>query len=385
MDEQRRAALFEKKVAELLTVTSGLGVTHVVLLRRMTVEDPETSVWATSRELEVVFEVILDRALAAIEVEALGAAADRQFDDLLPPGSDEQRDKERWWLFDVSKKYLARRRKVADAPVVVPPAAPVEEDEEEPVAFSSFPQLFDETLARYCRNTLRLLAIGPQHASVRPHIPLPFLLAPGFDVSYESLLRRYVLPDIRATKRIAHLATSRNWSDNGANRLIAIVQSQANPILETWDSRWQAYRSEGVGAKRAKNEDPWAVFHAAAQAGAYAPPTVADIPLLHSVIRWEPESLREAWRDVALLYQQEFHPVDRKEQAREGALRDGMIRIVRSLPKRAGDMVVIKAFFELPKCDRMFLRKMLQSLGGTESERRRIAPALVQFYTNLPP
>jgi hypothetical protein len=337
--------------------------------------------------LGVVFEVILDRAVAAIETEVLGAAADNQFDAYLPSGSDDVRDKERWWLFDVSKKYLARRRTAAPEIVVVRPPPAEIEDDEEPIAFSSFPQLFDETLARYARNALRALAVAPHHASLRPYIPLPFLLAPGFDVSYEQLLRLYVLPDIRATKRIAQLATSRNWTDNGANRLIGIVQAggSGNPVLDTWDSRWSAYRSDGVGAKRAKDKDPWAVFHEAAKAGNYPPPTEADIPLLHSVIRWEPESLREAWRDVTLLYQQEFQPVDRKEQAREGAVRDGLIRLVRELPKRAGDMIAIKAFFELPKCDRMFLRKMLHSLGGTDMERRRVAPGLVHFYANLPP
>ena len=51
---------------------------------------------------------------------------------------------------------------------------------------------------------------------------------------------------------------------------------------------------------------------------------------------------------------------------------------------RAGDMVAVKAFFELPKCDRLFLRKLMQTVGGTETERRRVAPGLVHFYNNLP-
>ena len=200
------------------------------------------------------------------------------------------------------------------------------------------------------------------------------------------LPRKFVLPDIRATKRITELAKSRSWDASGSNRLIGIIQAggSANPILDTWDSRWAAYKSEGIGAKHKKGEDPWEVFVEAAVAGGYTPPHLADIPLLHSVIRWEPESLIEAWRELALLYQQEFHAKNRHEQAREGAVRDCIVRYIRELPKRSGDMVAIKAFFELPKCDRMFLRKLMQTVGGTDTERRRVAPGLVHFYNNLP-
>ena len=388
MNDSKRRAKFESKVAELLAVTSGLKVPQILMLRRMTSSDPDTQSWANDRELGVVFDTILDRAVAAIEVEELGAAADLQFNALLPPGPEETRDKERWLLFDAAKKYLAKRAKtVAPAEPVIETVIAVEEEDEAPIAFSNFKQLFDETLARYARRALQVLVINPVGAaSLRPHIPVPFILSPGFANCYETLLRKYVLPDIRATKRIKELAESRHWDATGSNRLIAIIQSggNGNPILDTWDSRWNAYSSEGVGAKHAKASDPWAVFHDWAKAGGYPSPSEDDIPLLHSVIRWEPESLAEAWREVALLYQQEFHPKDRHDQAREGAFRDAVVRSIRELPKRAGDMIAIRAFFELPKCDRMFLRKLMQTVGGTDTERRRVAPGLVHFYNNLP-
>ncbi|CAA7626178.1 hypothetical protein [Magnetospirillum sp. SS-4] len=384
MTDAKRKAKFESKVAELLAVTSGLSVMHIFMLRRMTQADPETSSWANERELGVVFDTILDRAIAGMDVDELGAAADRHFDPLLPPGDEEIRDKERWQLFDVTKKYLGRRKPVE----VVETPPPVDEDAgEEPIAFDNFNQLFDETIARYTRRSLLSLVVGPNHGTLRPHIPVPFISAPGFAARYEELLRRFVLPDIRATKRIKELKDSRHWDETGSNRLLGMIQAggSSNPILDTWDARWAAYRSEGIGTKHKKGENPWDVFVEAAKAGNYEPPTIKDIPLLHSVVRWEPESLLEAWREVALLYQQEFHAKTRHEQAREGAVRDCIVRHIRELPKRAGDMVAIKAFFELPKCDRLFLRKLMQTVGGTDVERNRIAPGLVQFYNNLPP
>ncbi|KIL98757.1 Hemerythrin [Paramagnetospirillum magnetotacticum MS-1] len=389
MSDSKRREKFESKVAELLAVTSGLKVPQILMLRRMTASDPDTQSWANERELGVVFDTILDRAIAAIDVEELGAAADQHFDGLLPPGPDDARDKDRWLLFDVTKKYLVNRSKAAIAVPAAPepPSAVIEEEEEEPFAFDNFRQMFDETLARYTRRALQVLVVNPATAAaMRPHIPLPFIISPGFANCYETLLRKFVLPDIRATKRIKELSESRTWDANGPNRLIGIIQQggQGNPILDTWDSRWGAYKSEGVGAKHAKANDPWAVFHDWAKAGGFPSPDESDIPLLHSVIRWEPESLIEAWREVALLYQQEFHPKDRHDQAREGAFRDAIVRVIREQPKYGGDLIAMKAFFEMPKCDRMFLRKLMQTVGGTETERRRVAPGLVHFYNNLP-
>ncbi|OAN44742.1 hypothetical protein A6A04_07940 [Paramagnetospirillum marisnigri] len=385
MTDENRKAKFESKVAELLAVTSGLSVTHIFMLRRMTQADPETSSWANERELGVVFDTILDRAVAAMDVEVLGAAADQQFDTLLPPGDEDQRDKERWQLFDITKKYLGKRKKVEVVVEVPPPVT--EEEVEEPIDHSSFKSMFDETIARYTRRSLLCLVVGPNHGSLRPFIPVPFIAAPGFAACYETLLRKFVLPDLRATKRILALQQSRTWDETGSNRLIGMIQSggAGNPILDTWDSRWAAYGSEGIGTKHKKGENPWEVFTEAAKAGNYTPPNISDIPLLHSVIRWEPESMLDAWRELTLLYQQEFHPKSRHDQAREGAVRDCIVRRIRELPKRAGDMLAIKAFFELPKCDRMFLRKLMHSVGGTDTERNRVAPGLVHFYNNLPP
>jgi hypothetical protein len=386
MTDANRKAKFESKVAELLAVTAGLGVTHILMLRRMTQADPDTKSWANERELGVVFDTILDRAVGATDVEELGAAADRQFDNLLPPGDEEQRDKERWMLFDVANKYLRNRKRAAPAAEVVPPSVEEILADDAPIPHDNFNVMFDETIARHVRKSLLALVVGPNHSKLRPHIPVPFIGAPGFAACYEALLRKFVLPDIRATKRITELHKSRTWDSSGPNRLVGIIQAggSSNPILDTWDSRWAAYKSEGIGAKHRKGENPWDVFTEAAAKNGFTPPNVDDIPLLHSIIRWEAESFLEAWREVSLNYQQEFHPKDRHEQAREGATRDCIVRHIKELPKQSGDMIAVKAFFELPKCDRMFLRKLMQTAGGTDTERRRIAPGLVHFYNNLP-
>ncbi|SEH30038.1 hypothetical protein [Magnetospirillum fulvum] len=381
-----RESTFERKVGDLLGVTSGLTVTQLLVLRRMTLIDSAAAGWASERELEAVFKAILDRALMKLGAEKLSSAAKADFTPLLPPGTAEQSSGERRLLADLASKYLPRP-KPRPVEVKPPPPPPEEESESEgEIVFSSFKQLFDECLSRYARQALQAIAVAPTHASLRPHVPVPFLLAPGFAACYETLLRRHVLPDLRTFRRIRELENRRDWRENGANRLIGILQSgeRDNPILSTWDSRWAAYPSEGIGAKAKRKDDPWALFAEAAAKDRFVPPTVADIPLLQAVIRWDAEMLTQAWRGITLLYQQEFTPASRADQAREGALRDGMLRTIRDLPERAGDMLAIKAFFELPKCDRMFLRRLLQTISGSDAARRRAAPGLASFYDSLP-
>jgi len=384
MTTRRRGSTFDSKVGDLLALTQDLTIPQILVLRRMTLADPTASAWATPRELDVVFSAILDRAVSQVGLDDLAEAADDQFNALLPPGSEDELSAERWHLFDLAQKYLIRRKPRRVTVETAPP--PPQDDPEEEIAFSSFKQLFDECLSRYARKSLQAITVGPNHSSLRPHVPVPFVLAPGFAACYETLLRLHVLPDIRTTRRIRALETQRDWSDNGANRLIGIVQSgeKDNPILETWDSRWSAYQSEGIGAKAKRKDDPWSLFAEAAAKDGFVPPTEADLPLLHAVLRWDADALAEAWRGITLLYQQEFTPKNRAEQAREGALRDGMVRTIRALPTRAGDMLAVKAFFELPKCDKMFLRRLLQTISGSDTARRRIAPGLVSFYENLP-
>jgi hypothetical protein len=381
MSETNHKPGFDAKVAELIAVTKGLNVAQTLMLRRMTLADPESLKWATERELKVVFDVILDTAMGAMEVADLGAAADQHFEMLLPPGSEDDRDQERWMLFDLSKKFLGKRRVVEDEPVIVAPPADDLPDEEI-LTFDNFAQLFDETLARHAKRTLLVLAAN----TTRPHFPPLFLVAPGFAASYDEVIRKFVLPDLRATRRIKELAASRKWDSGGSARLLGIVQSGEtnNPILHPWDSRWDAFKPEGVGAKLKARNDPWAVFRDAAAANGFAAPLESDIGLLRLVLRWEAEQIVEAWREVALTYQQEFAPKNRMEQARPGATRDAMVRIIGRLSAHSGELVAIKAFCELPKVDRQFLRMLIQSVGSSDTERRRVAPVLITFYGNLP-
>lgn len=382
MSEGKKSALFESKVAELIAVTQGLGVAHILLLRRMTLADPESRKWAAAHELKVVFDVILKQALALVPTEDLDAASLQHFDPFVPPGPDDVRDQEGWMLFDMTRSRLTPRTAATEPAVPVIPDPEVVLEDDTPIEANDFSTLFDETIARYVRRTLSVLPV----TGSRPYVPVPFVLATAFAPVFEDVLRRFLLPDMRLTKRVKALAASRSWEGSDSGRLIAMIQAggTTNAILESWDSRWGGFQSQGVGSRIKPGHDPWVVFREAATAGGYTVPGESDIPLLRLILRWEAETMAEAWRAIAQTYQQEFHPKDRSDQVRAGAFRDALIKWIGRLPAHGGDILAIRAFFDLPKCDKMFLKSTIQSVGSIDKERRRIAPVLIHFFENLP-
>ncbi|MEW5728219.1 MAG: hypothetical protein AB1918_10380, partial [Pseudomonadota bacterium] len=108
------------------------------------------------------------------------------------------------------------------------------------------------------------------------------------------------------------------------------------------------------------------------------------LQILQDIIRWEADSLAKAWRELTQLYEQEFSPNARQEQAREGAFRDGIMKWASKLPEHIGEFFTIKAYFDFPRIDGHFVRRQLTNFGRSDPERKRAAPFLYDFIQNLP-
>jgi hypothetical protein len=417
---------FEAKVANLIAATRHLDVAQILLLRRLTMADPESRRWASERQLSVVFSVIVTKAIERLGLERLRDARDKGFAPLLPPGPDAVRADDIQVLNEVAAQMLgppqaplsehetaldkllsispapARERTARQlAQVKEPPPlfaaqlGPETErqvlpanirgvnesglDDEKP--FTDFPTLFDDTICAFSRKLLSLFQVGRTERGER----LPFPLAPSFAACYEDVLRRMVLPAMRGSRHIQQLSQSYNWAEVGGAKLIDIIQSgeHNNPILHHWDSRWAAFRS-GKGRKLKPEDNPWPVFGEDATRSNYQPPEESHLIVLQDLIRYELDAFAKAWREISQLYEQEFHPGHRQEPAREGALRDGLMKWVSKLPDHVGEFFVIKAYFAFPRVDAAFLRRQLTNFGRSEAERRRSAPFLYQFVQSLP-
>lgn len=288
-------------------------------------------------------------------------------------------------LFDLSRHMVAGLQSTEEATT----DAVMEElaADEKPIEADDFATLFDETIVRHTRRVLNALAC----TASRPHIPRPFYLAPQFAPVFEKVVREYIVKPIRSTRRIKELAASRNWQATGsAERLLGMILGAGdnNPILHFWDQRWtnlDPARATAKGNGTIRPEDnPWGVFTEDAVRNEYVPPNFTDIPLLQRLIRMDGEVVAEQWQQIAQINQQEFKPTSKADQARQGAYRDALLRAIDKMDLHIGDMLVIRAFYDLPRTDRMFLKLLIQSLGRSEKERLRKAPLLITFYNDLP-
>jgi len=417
---------FEAKVSNLIAATKHLDIAQILLLRRLTMADPESRRWASERQLTVVFSVIVAKAIERIGLDRLREARDKNFLPMLPPANEAARADDLAVLNEVATQMLGNpaapmseheaalekllaigpaqapeRTTRASSPIKEPPPLfaaqlglesdrlilPAKmrgmtdlevEDDDKP--FTDFPTLFDDTICAFSRKMLSLFQVRQTDRPDR----LPFLLAPQFAVCYEDVLRKLVLPAMRTSRHIQQLGINYNWAEVGGAKLIDIIHSGEvnNPILHNWDTRWAAFR---LGkAKKAKPEDnPWPMFREDATRSNYAPPSEDDITVLQDLIRYDIESFAKAWREISQLYEQEFTPNARQEQAREGALRDGIMKWASKLPDHVGELFAIKAYFTFPRIDGQFIRRLVNNFGRSDSERRRNAPFLADFAQNV--
>jgi hypothetical protein len=439
-----RTKTFEAKVTSLIAATRQLDVPKILMLRRMTMADPEARKWASEKQLNVVFSVILAKAVERTGISRLKDARDRGFVPLLPPGS-ENRDEDIRLLADVALQMLGppvmseaettqaafgallARGATAAPGRTVRPVAPMQREPpplfaaqlgpgggDKPMSpakaimrqqtestgeaegegesggehrtFTDFPTLFDETLCGYVQKTLTVFRLATPSRGIR----VPFLLAPEFAGVYTDVLRRFVLPAMLSTRHMQALANSYNWSEVGGEKLIEIIQGSEvnNPILHNWDSRWAAFRTarpaKGKKAAPLRGEDnPWPLFREDATRCNYEPPSEEQIILLQDILRFEADALAKAWREMSQLYSQEFAPTGRQEQAREGAFRDGIMKWSAKLPDNVGEHLAMKAHFEFPRADATFMRKLITCFGRSDLERRRNAPFLADFVVQL--
>ncbi|CCG40243.1 hypothetical protein [Magnetospirillum molischianum] len=421
---------FEAKATSLIAATRSLDIPRILLLRRLTLADEESRKWASEKQLNVVFSVVLAKAAERLGLPVLKALREQGLTALLPndttgraedlrvlsevvtqllgpPEMSEAEAVRSAFRALIARDFAPSPERIArtQTPLREPPplfaaqlgpaterrvarvlAVPVTgEPDPASVPDFDFGALFDETLCTYAQKTLSMFRIaGPSHG-----VRLPFLLAPEFGQAYREVLQRFVLPQMRATRHIQTLAQSTNWAEAGPGRLTEIIQGSEvnNPILHNWDSRWASFRA-GKSAKGRKttlkpNDNPWPLLREEATRCNFLPPGEDDLVLLKDVIRFEADAMAKCWRELGQLYTQEFVPSGRPDQGREGSLRDGIIKWVAKLPDHVGEHLAIKAMFEFERIDAAWLRKLLVSFGRTDSERRRVVPYLTDFLAQL--
>ncbi len=421
---QKSSSAFDAKVTSLVEATRGLGVTQILMLRRMTLGDPESLKWATEHQLNVVFNIILTMAIERTERIKLLTAMDKDLEPLLPPL--EQRSPEDHDILQgliqsvlgsaapIDKKMseadktrndfemlLSRRlpptpprsKRFATPFREAPPlfsiqgsmaAAQAKKDEAKdgkPAGKIDFTVLFDDTLCGHIRKILDLLRIPSDSAGPHVRARIPFIVAPEFIPAMEDAMRRFILPQMRESRQIKSLANAYNWPQVGGEQLVEIIQASEinNPILHNWDLVWNALKADEKNEK----DSIWSFFKEDATNSNYTPCTRDHIRLMMDLIRYDHEGIAKSWREIQSLAQQEFSPSGRQERARDGALRDSILKWSSKLPDFVGEFLAIKAAFSFRACSPEYMQNLLANFGRNEKEQMRNAPFLSQYVGDL--
>jgi hypothetical protein len=427
MTQTNNSSAFDSKVTSLVEATRGLGIPQVLILRRMTLNDPESLKWANEHQLNVVFNIILTMAVERTERIKLLTAMDRDLEPLLPP--PEMRDaQDHDILLSIVNSVLGgssalrvASKKMTDAEKVISdfehllsrrlPATPPRSKRfttpfrEAPPLFAiqgsmnaaaakkagqkalkpgqqiDFTALFDDTLCGHIRKILDLLRVPTDAAGPHMRTRLPFIVAPEFIPTMEDAMRRFILPQMRESRQIKALANAYNWPQVGGEQLVEIIQGSEinNPVLHNWDLVWNAVKAEDKPGK----DSVWTLFKEDATNSNYSPPDRDHIRLIMDLIRYEPESIAKSWREIQSLAQQEFAPSGRQERARDGALRDCILKWSAKLPDFVGEFLAIKAAFSFRACGPDYMQTLLTNFGRNEKEQRRNAPFLSQYVDDL--
>jgi len=427
MKQKNLSSAFDAKVASLVEATRGLDLPQILLLRRMTLSDPEALKWATEHQLNVVFNIILTMAVERTERIKLLTAMDKDLEPLLPPPGNRDPGDHGVLLnlittvlgnapapnkklneaekAQIDFEHLLSRRLPPTPPKTkrfsapfrdAPPLFPIQGNM---IALSSaskpggtaekthkaqhvdFSVLFDDTLCGHIRKILDLLRIPSDASGPLARARVPFVVAPEFIPTMEDAMRRFILPQMRDSRQIKALANAYNWPEVGGEQLVEIIQSSEinNPILHNWDLVWNAAKSEDKGGANSV----WSLFKEDATKCNYAPPSLEHVRLMMDLIRYDPEGIAKSWREIQNMAQQEFSPTGRQERARDGALRDCILKWSAKLPDYVGEFLAIKAAFSFRACGPDYMQNLVTNFGRSAKEQHHNAPFLSQYVEDL--
>ena len=385
---------FAAKVTELAAVCRNLDVPHILVLRRMTLADPESLKWATAQQLEAIFTVILTDCIKNKSFEGLEDSARLDYAPWIPDGTPETKEQDHWILHDLCKPMLPSATARVSFSTPEPPSKIKPEDllsaeEEEDVPVKGFNDLLDRTVIKVLRQNLKVLAVN----SIRPNITPPFFNAPSFAECFLPIVEELILPSLHGSRLIKDLANSRDWKKPGEDaRLLGILQggeAKQNPILYQWDARWDHFSEASQSELRAKGKEdppekmPWNRLMMHGAKNEYIPASERHLWIIKAMLRWEAETMAEAWAQLSQMYMQEFNPPNKHDQARDGSFRDGLAKWIDKIRRHGGEALAMKAFFECPKCDKLFMHKLTQTYGMA-AQRQIAVPLLIDMLESLP-
>jgi len=264
---------------------------------------------------------------------------------------------------------------------------------EPPPATGDFKSFDDLCAAAVNQRIDRVLVFFQRrNPGVERKLPPVFLASDEFAKKFHLAVAKFIVPAIKESRQVRLLATNFDWASADSESFWDFVTPQLKDnILETWMHAWDEMKLVEVrkedGTRVLQVKEPTKQLRemlAPSTPEAYDLPRVSNREievfksLLDPVNDWWGR-LNLVWQTCHDLYEQEKDPRVFQQQAREGALRDGLLNAFTNFPEKWGDFLVLTCHRVFPRVTTQFLESFSRNIGRNEAEREGYMPYLIRY------
>jgi len=222
----------------------------------------------------------------------------------------------------------------------------------------------------------------------------PFALSPEFSAKFESVVRAHIVPVMMKSRTVTIVGSSWKWNPDTSTAvdLWSFIENDPNSaerIRQSWNGAWEALYQRKVTKQSGGESKEVLVASKELQAlrpllesNSYDLPTIRnrELDLFRSLLfEYDMPMLERGWIKIRQIYEQEMDRRSYQDKAREGALRDSLLEVFDRLSDRAGEFLVVLAYYSFPNIDLAFLEKFTHNKGRNHAEREARVPYLLRF------
>ncbi|MBF0373007.1 MAG: hypothetical protein HQL39_06270, partial [Alphaproteobacteria bacterium] len=221
----------------------------------------------------------------------------------------------------------------------------------------------------------------------------PFLLSPDFPARFKEVVRRFIIPLMTSSRSMQVLEGGRDWRavDTAAFWEILEEEGKLDRLNKLWDAAWENYKLVREWRRDPKTQmrrEVWVRkpelvdMREVLASPDYDIPAVKNeqIELFRALLTdFDRVDMENAWTKLRQTYEQEMDQRIYQEKARDGALRDSLLKCFDDFPDRLSEFLALLCYFTLPKLSISFLMKFTHNKGTNDDERNRKIPYLMRF------
>ena len=295
-------------------------------------------------------------------------------------------------------EYLTAHRDTVDAAAFgdlekrlpVPMTTPVA-DQPAGKDYADFDELCQAAISLRVRRVLAFFQQGTPRESAKL-LPALFFSSPAFAESLETAIIRVIYPQMRESGTLRRLAAG--VSVRGLNEETfwqAIPDALCRAIMAAWSLAWDHLRpvegrnDNGVTVMRVRKElkELREIIGFKQQPG-YDLPACSNRELELMKSLFDPRNdwavqLEECWTMLTALYDLEFV----KGEAREGVLRDMLLKKIDELPPGWGDPLLFTCYRAMPFVTSVYLETFSTNIGRSEAQREAWLPYVTHYLRKV--